>query len=224
MKTKSLSKKYLGENARNYESNRSFGKNWQKEQSIFEELLKKIPNESTIIDVPVGTGRFVELYKKQKMAVVGIDVSVDMLEECKKKAESKNYRMVVKEGSIFNLDYKDGSFDVAVCIRFLNWIVGEDFDRAFAELYRVTDNHLIVGIRHFVPLKELYFTSLGLNRIIRQRIQRFQKTMGRDGLIIHEKERVHKLFTQYNLKLMQSKCIECRGDGTDYYIYHLCKK
>lgn len=223
MKIKILSKKYLGENAERYDMRRSSGVKWKKEQLTFETLIKNIPKKSKIIDVPVGTGRFIDLYKKYQMDVSGIDMSEDMLRECAKKAEIQNYPVYLKQGSIFNIEYKDNSFDVAVCIRFLNWINTRDFELAISELCRVANEHLIIGIRNYTSLKDFALSYQGAAGIARQIIRRAYKIVNREGLVVHAKKHIFNTFKKHDLNIVRSVCIERSANGTEYYFYFLRK-
>jgi hypothetical protein len=126
---------YFDSVASSYEQERKDTEQWKKEQEIVESYLNEIkPNR--VLDIPVGTGRFFGSYE-----TVGIDISLDMLEEAEKKDGNKKLRL----GDIFNLNYED-EFDVAICMRFLNWVDLEELKKVIANLTRATKKFLILGI------------------------------------------------------------------------------
>jgi SAM-dependent methyltransferase len=89
MKTNKPKKSYIGTRARLYEKKRKNKRTWKKEQIIifkFLEKISRIHNKNlTVLDIPVGTGRFFKFYKKLDFLVTGIDISEDMLEQAEKK-------------------------------------------------------------------------------------------------------------------------------------------
>ena len=85
------------------------------------------------MDIPCGTGRFFEFYRRQSYKFIGMDISLDMLEQASKKA---TFDYQVELGNIFDIDTCN-IFDVVMCIRFLNLIKAKDVKKAFAEMQRV---------------------------------------------------------------------------------------
>lgn len=105
--------RYYGITASEYEAKRKDASYWGKEQTFIEKHVKEGP----VLDVPVGTGRFIGHYKKNAMAYVGVDISGDMLKEARKKHPDA----VVRKLSLFDLDYPDRLFGTVVCSRLLHW-------------------------------------------------------------------------------------------------------
>src|SRR5690606_34648470 len=70
---------YHGDVARDYLKKRLQQKSWHIEQDIVRELLAPFPDGCAVLDVPFGTGRFVDMYLAKGMAVYGVDISEDML-------------------------------------------------------------------------------------------------------------------------------------------------
>lgn len=103
---------YLGKVAQEYESKRNYKKKWAMEDKIMRVVLDKYkPKE--LMDIPVGTGRFLKLYEKLGIKAIGIDVSPDML----KLAELKKTKAILREGDIFS----ETLSDFVVCVRLLNF-------------------------------------------------------------------------------------------------------
>jgi SAM-dependent methyltransferase len=129
---------YRGEVAKGYEAHRVTGVEWEAEQ----EAVLGFVTSGPVLDVPVGTGRYLPIYHGYGMECVGVDISPDMLEQAKQKGTDA--RLLI--GDIFNLPFKDGEFSAAVCSRFLNWCNPDEMARAIKELRRVART-LIVSIR-----------------------------------------------------------------------------
>ena len=101
---------YYGDHAKNYEAARENEPAWRGEHAAVARLLRNGP----VIDCPVGTGRFVELYRSRGLDFLGVDVSDDMLRIARERG-GEHVR-----GSIFALP--DRKFGTAVCIRLFQWL------------------------------------------------------------------------------------------------------
>jgi len=132
-------KKYRGRTVAIYEEKRAGKTKWLLENEGVEKLLPK--NIHTVLDVPVGTGRFASLYKDRGLLVTGVDTSPDMLAEARKKGITRLYQEDIR-----HMLFRVNSFDVAVCIRLFPWFTPEEVLEGMQELARVA-NTLIIGLR-----------------------------------------------------------------------------
>lgn len=124
---------YRGGKAKRYEETRQ-GEFWDLEQAAMARILDGFGTPGMpLLDCPVGTGRFLPLYDELGLMVVGVDLSPDML----KQAERKGSTATLLEGSLFDLNFDDDAFDVAVCVRFLNWLQTDELTDALTSLSRV---------------------------------------------------------------------------------------
>lgn len=131
--------KYYGKAARNYDSERCHSLRWAREQQAIADMVFSGP----VLDCPLGTGRYVGIYRSKGLDVVGVDVSADMLWVAK-----VNYPDIeTRRASVFDLPFKDREFESAICTRLLDWLYPDEMARAVAELRRVART-LIVSIRH----------------------------------------------------------------------------
>lgn len=124
MKIQKLKQAYFGDVAARYDANRA-GAKWRAEQEAVREFLGRIRETLggySLVDIPVGTGRFLEFYREFDVAATGLDVSGDMLAEAGKKAAALGYPVKLELGNILDLEDKAGGFDVALCIRLSNWL------------------------------------------------------------------------------------------------------
>jgi ubiquinone/menaquinone biosynthesis C-methylase UbiE len=86
-----------------------------------------------ILDAGCGTGVFTLDYLSTGAEVVGLDISLPMLEVAKRKAA--DYPFTAVQGNMLALPFADESFDKAVSVTALEFI--EDAEKAVAELFRV---------------------------------------------------------------------------------------
>ena len=141
--------KYYLDRAKNYDKDRLTQASWHAEYSAMEKVALTIGRQVTVLDVPVGSGRFFPIYEKQDWQVTGLDISADMLRECESRTlngKNKGEPFLVR-GRSDELPFENGSFDVVVCFRFLQSIV--DFETArgsLLEFSRVSRNFVVIHI------------------------------------------------------------------------------
>ena len=129
---------YTGTAASEYEAKRQGKDVWAAEQSLIAEMVDKGP----VLDVPIGTGRYLPIYEAKGIWPWGLDVSEDMIAEALKKRPKLDYQI----GSILDIPWPDQHFALCVCTRLLNWLSPKDMQRAVRELLRVAPES-IVSIR-----------------------------------------------------------------------------
>jgi SAM-dependent methyltransferase len=140
---------YSGDKARNYDARRAASRRWRSEIEAMDAMLDAV-RPASVLDCPFGTGRWIEQYEKVGAQVMAVDLSQGMLDEAKAKIaalpETRRsvYRVVCQ--SIFDLQPPDfGPPDLAVCIRFLNWVNLSDATRALERLTALGSPNMIVG-------------------------------------------------------------------------------
>lgn len=149
------SKKYRGRKAETYDAIRSKQQRWALENDAVEQLLPV--DITSVLDCPVGTGRFIPLYAKRKITVIGVDASEEMLRLARKK-KMWSGRLVLGDAT----DLSEGSgqdnyrfeADAVVCVRFLDLIDQDAMYRVMKELMRVARRHVVLTIRlgdEYVP-------------------------------------------------------------------------
>jgi ubiquinone/menaquinone biosynthesis C-methylase UbiE len=137
-------KKYAGQMAANYEQKRSKQLRWKHENKAVQDILTRYHSKiKTILDAPVGTGRFLKVCNEFGFTVVGYDSSAEML------ALAKRKRLAGKllEADIRKLPDKSRSFDACLCVRLLDLIPEDAMQEVLTELCRVTKRYLILTIR-----------------------------------------------------------------------------
>jgi ubiquinone/menaquinone biosynthesis C-methylase UbiE len=124
--TPPIGNEYYGDVASNYLDHRDDQIFWDKELLVLEDAIKGIiitNNTKRILDVPFGTGRFVNLYLDNKFQIYGLDSSKDMIDVAKQHLDKKFKQCKVCVGFSTNMPYKKKYFDLLICYRFLPWVI-----------------------------------------------------------------------------------------------------
>ena len=198
--------------AENYESRRSKQHWWHEETKILEKFLALIPQGTKVLDVPLGTARFLPLYIQNKMSMTGLDISSDMLDQAKILRGNSLNGCQLDIGDATDLPYADNYFDLVVCFRFLDGQVSyRDTIKAIVGFCRVSRKYLILELGS-VPQKEddsvLTLENLKKDLPISSKLS--------------EKER-QKMLESNGLKILQSESA-CHEDGTPHMNIYLCEK
>ncbi|MDA9981295.1 class I SAM-dependent methyltransferase [Gammaproteobacteria bacterium] len=160
--------KYAGDIAEKYNKRRVDEGKWQREQKEFRDLLAAIPPGSSIIDVPVGTGRLIPFYKECGLAAEGVDISEDMLREAGKEADAQGLQMNFRQGSADELPHPNFHCDYVICARLLNWVPFTALEVMLNEFARVAKMGLIVEIRVTYPLTRREYYQTVRTRLMRR--------------------------------------------------------
>ena len=131
----SESSAYQGREAGSYDRDRAIEPLWHVENAFVGDLLRRNRIES-LLDMPVGTGRFFDLYPRCE--VVGVDLSEHMLAQAATRAgESAAVSIRLLRASATALPLGDAQFDLVLCWRFLHLLPAEVLPTVFAEMKRV---------------------------------------------------------------------------------------
>ena len=141
---KQTSVKYRGKKAETYEAIRTTQARWAVENETVETWLREL-KPVNVLDCPVGTGRFIPVYRELKIDGVGMDVSKDMLALAKRK--NRMDVLELKCGSATETGYPNRAFDMSVCVRFLDLIDNVAMKMVMTELTRVSSKWIICTIR-----------------------------------------------------------------------------
>lgn len=152
------SRKYRGRKAETYDAVRGKQARWKIENETVSRMLGELRPRS-VVDCPVGTGRFLETYATLGVASVsGYDISNEMLvlaRDKNKKLHKKypNTLIGLYQGSALEID-QTVSADVAVCVRFLDLIEEKAMRVVVTELCRIACRGIVLTIRlgsEYVP-------------------------------------------------------------------------
>lgn len=139
---------YFGNIVSRYDLTRKSEDIWKIEDKyIIKELRSGISKESTILDIPCGTGRFFQHYKSSKINnVIGIDISSDMINYSKYVSNSLSLKCALYTGDITSIPLKDSSVDLIFCFRLFHLLPFEIIECGIKELYRVAKNTVYVEV------------------------------------------------------------------------------
>lgn len=166
--------KFHGAVAVNYDSKRESTDKWRVEQRVIEEMLSDLPAGTTVLDCPIGTGRFCKFFFERGFKFLGVDIQGDMLVQSALKcgvspediqqwiAMSKQRgailpvtidtdRAELAQGDILNTGLPDKCVDVALNIRVTRWMIQEHgpqgIVRMLQEMQRIARSRIILTAR-----------------------------------------------------------------------------
>jgi ubiquinone/menaquinone biosynthesis C-methylase UbiE len=147
---------YDSEIASSYEEVRKVERIWGLEQTYMKRIVQEMPEGSSLLDIPVGTGRFLGFYEARKLNVLGIDISASMLAESKSKALSPRTRLEL--GDARALSVGDASVDYVICWRLLHLLPPNVLRAVVGELSRVAAKRMY--LQAYVRDRWYYFLWL----------------------------------------------------------------
>lgn len=128
---------------------------WRREFRLLERIAREqMGANSTILDAPTGTGRFVPLLRSLGHTVTGMDISFDMLSM--QPPQSGHNRGPLVRGDCEALPFSDGAFDYIVSLRFLGHVPPDLRANILLEFKRVARRGIVVGfpvVQSFAKVK-----------------------------------------------------------------------
>lgn len=120
---------------------------WNSELSTVDKVIASLPQCSSMLDVPCGTGRFFPTMLEHARRVVGVDISQDMIRNIPaiRLEASDDLRTVL--GDAEQLPFPDLSYDYLLCMRFFNHLPDETRHRVLKEFARVSRRGIIIEVR-----------------------------------------------------------------------------
>lgn len=239
MDRESLKHQYRGDTAMNYEDDRKTSEKWDNEQRAVERFLRYVDADvdgtTKLLDIPVGTGRFFDIYRELGAEVLGVDVSEDMIEQASESVTADD-GIELTQGDIFQLDSYDIEPDVVVCVRLLNWFELEDFRDAVRNIGDTNPDFAIVSVRTTASKGDLEdsteFASLprravrtllteGAREFVDSTASFVRRKMGSEPTItIHERGAVVSVFEDCGFDIGDRELVD-ESENTQYHIYLL---
>ena len=110
-------------------------------KSLLLEEVKRLKPES-ILDVGAGEGFTLEMFRKHNVGkkLEGVEYMDDALSLAKK----LHPQVKIRKGTIYELPYKDDTFDVVICTEVLEHL--EEPEKALKELKRVSRKYVILSV------------------------------------------------------------------------------
>lgn len=214
-----LKDRYYGDLAATYDDLRIGTPLWKREDKAIRSIISSLQAGSSLLDVPIGTGRFLSLCREFDISVHGVDASTEMLAQARKKSREVGIDVPLNHGDIRSLPFADRSFDTAMCVRFLNWVDEANLKAAVQELTRVSRKTVVIGLRTYRDLSEVNLTNLqDIKNYLRQFKLRFYHFRTRSDFIYHEAAAARAVFAECELAVIQKIRIPTPLPG-DYSIY-----
>ena len=140
--------RYYQDRARDYDQQRLHQASWTAEYRALQKITTELGHGLSVLDVPVGSGRFFPIYGAVDWRVSGLDVSEEMLEVARTRSHGVlPTKPILIRGKATSLPFPDSEFDVVVCFRFLQSIVSfGDAQRVIAEIARVTKRFAVLHL------------------------------------------------------------------------------
>lgn len=132
-------KYYAGRIADEYDVKRIPKERWGFDMQSLPKMLSGI---ESVLDCPVGTGRFLPIYNEAGIDATGVDVSEDMLEKSRIRGFSS-----LQVGDATALPFEDKRFDAVVCIRLFIHLQPDDMRQAAAEFCRVAKKAIVIDAK-----------------------------------------------------------------------------
>lgn len=195
--------RYKGETAKHYLQSRTPTRKWQHEQQVIERLVKGLPRGSSILDVPLGTGRFLQYYAKHNHTVYGLDISSDMLSQAREMQRAVNNVKGLIQGDTESIPLRDGAVDYVICMRLLNFIPLPICNDIVSEFKRIARKGIIVEVRVTKPV--------GLLRMIQKMVADPRTTLHR---------LIHPLLRAFTTKALILNSNNPGGDDAEGYVLH----
>ena len=111
-------------------------KDLQRHKLMAEELVRKIPAGSDVLEIAPGPGYFcIELARLGHYQIAGLDISNSFVEMARKNAIEAGFKIDFQQGNASDMPFEDESFDFTFCqAAFKNF---SEPVKAIAEMYRV---------------------------------------------------------------------------------------
>lgn len=110
------------------------------EKALLKDLSARFDGSGTMLDVGAGTGHFTRWFQELGWNVIGVDISMPMLNEARRR--DPHFRCVVADGAL--LPFPETSFDVVATITTLEFV--SQPVRVLREMMRVSKKGLLLGV------------------------------------------------------------------------------
>lgn len=107
------------------------------QKRILDSYLERVNLEdSSVLEVGCGTGRFLPFMAEKGCNITGIDISEEMLKVARRRVDqSEHKKITLLQNDADEIPFRDNSFDIIYSILVINLI--PDFKTAFREINRV---------------------------------------------------------------------------------------
>ena len=152
-----------------------------------DKVLRHLPKQAKLrlLDVAIGDGVYLD-WLPADWSVVGIDVSTSQLEACRKRAGTRDLKLILGEAE--DLPVRDGRFDAALSIGGFNYF--NDPEKALREMVRAVRPGGTIVVSDEIPnlTDRMLFRKLGMPGVDRWIVSKMLK-LGDDFTDMVEKYR-----------------------------------
>jgi ubiquinone/menaquinone biosynthesis C-methylase UbiE len=128
---------------------------WKHRRNLVHRLLPKQAS-GPILDAGCGDGSLAaDLRAHFGVRVVGLDLALKRLAY----ASHNNREVGFGQGSIYELPFRDGTFEIVLCTDLLEHL--DDPERAMKELVRVSKRYVIVSVPYSIKIEKTLCTHCG---------------------------------------------------------------
>ncbi len=137
---------YRGAIASRYDEDRTVEPIWAVEQDYVGRWIATLSPGKTVLDIPAGTGRFVDLCRQRGLKVYAFDVSADMVTEIHRRHPAASSEVHVAVGDAEKLALPDDAVDYVLSWRFFHLIPAPVVTRVLREFHRVCRGTVVVQV------------------------------------------------------------------------------
>jgi SAM-dependent methyltransferase len=213
---------YHGEKARSYDAGRVRTRLWRDEQAAFQSMLGRcnLDEGARVLDVQVGTGRFLGIYEHAGLDAMCVDLSNDMLDQARDRSTGRSeFRL----GDATQLEFASSSMDLVVCVRLLYLLPAAEMKQVIAELGRVSKRSVILTVRvagwdRSTRLRERVARRIGTARAVIAFVR------GRLNVRPHSRGTLLSAFRRAGLEPKESLHLTRMSDDSDYLMLRLDRR
>jgi ubiquinone/menaquinone biosynthesis C-methylase UbiE len=242
---------YIGEVASKYLEERVREKIWESEKNIIKNWIKNIPPSKLILDVPVGTGRFLEDYLEVGLNPYGIDISQDMLCEARKNIGKNLNSVNLQQGNAEDLPFPDASIDYIVCVRLFHLLPYSILKNVLSEFSRVCQNEVIIQVfsirsRSLTGIAKRFLRTLSSHPVLTvsflfqkivlklnlqnlsifdstdKKINEISNSIENQKTFCHEEKEIKKLFEDNNFYISRVIAVDESDSNPNWIMYPSC--
>ena len=118
------------------------------EWRAIERALARAGGVRELLDLPTGTGRFVDALLASGVRVAGADISREMMGQAQARVAGRDAGAGFVQCEAESMPFRDGSFDMAMSIRFFMHLTPVVRLSVLRELARVSRRWVLVDYRH----------------------------------------------------------------------------
>ena len=138
-------------------------------QALAQRMAEGLPGDARVLEVAPGPGYFsIELAKRGRRSVTGLDISKTFVEIARRNAEKEGVQVDFQHGNASRMPFEDASFDLIVCrAAFKNFSAPVAALREMRRVLRPGGKAIIIDLRKDTPLDAIdaYVAKMHTNAV-----------------------------------------------------------